>query len=149
MLRYKTGISMHMLKHPSWYEGDFPEDHFRPSMVNQKRFSAKVSTGYKTMSRSRIVITGLARDISKNVGKNIDRLVRIGSKFFEYQILIFENDSSDDTRTIIKQKGKRNPNIKLIQCPEEENCRLNLKKAVDDGIISSGRFHKMAQFRNR
>jgi hypothetical protein len=92
------------------------------------------------MKKTRIVITGLARDIEKNIDKNIDKFVDIGSKFLDYKILIFENDSSDKTRDIIKSRGNENLNIQLVKCPEDGECKLKLCKAVDEGIISSGKF---------
>lgn len=146
----KKGISRHMIKHPEWYDAvDFPEEHFPPREEYHHLYQRRVIAGREKAKHRTVVITGLARDIEKNIKKNIERLVKIGEEFRDYMIVIFENDSVDNTRNILETANATNHRIVLVPCPESPGCVLHLNRAVDDGILNKGRFHKMATFRNR
>lgn len=96
--------------------------------------------------KKKIIITGLARNIENKIKKNIDNCVLIGSFFSEYKIIIFENDSNDDTRNIIKNIQSENKNVILIEC--ENDCRFNERNLYDYGIMNNNRINRMAFYRN-
>ena len=143
----KKGISYHQINNPEWYQAlEFPEKEFLP---NDDNYFNKVKMGYDIMKNKTIIISGLARDIAKNIYLNIIRMELLGNKFKDYRILIFENDSTDGTRQIIHHNSIRNNKIILINCPENPDCKLQLLSAVHEGVKSYDRFEKMANFRNR
>jgi len=146
----KHGVSYHLLKHPEWYQSIyFPEEAFPPREEKAQEYNKKVKIGYEIMKTKKIVITGLAKDISKNIYLNLKRMTKLGELFKDYVITIFENDSIDGTRTIIKEEAKNNPHIKLISCPENPECKLRKISAANTGINSLTRMERMADFRNR
>ena len=94
----------------------------------------------------RIIFTGLTRDSSKRIKKNVEALSKIGESFNDYRIILFENDSKDGTREIIEKMALSNPKIELIECEEAPRCKLSI--ARESGLALS-RMEKMSSFRNR
>lgn len=107
--------------------------------------------GSKIAKEKRIVFCGLARDIEKYIEKSIIKLEIVGKYFKDYKIIIFENDSSDDTRNLIKTNCTRNNKIILLNCNNMNSteCKLKNKKGYDYGMLSKQRIHKMAQYREQ
>jgi hypothetical protein len=97
-----------------------------------------------------IIIAGLARNSSNVIEKQIKVAQKLGRFFKEYKIVIFENDSEDGTREIIKKLSKEDENIHLINCdPYSHDCKLNESILYDMGCFSRYRIDKMATFRNK
>ena len=59
-----------------------------------------------TMKNSSIIIVGTCRDVSAYIDNIIQSIDKCGEKFNFYHVVIFENDSSDDTREKLI-KGKK------------------------------------------
>ena len=78
---------------------DFPEYLFVPK--NQGIYDHCVNQGVKIASTKTILFCGIARNVGKNLQRNIDCLHRTGSLFKDYRIFIYENDSSDNTPQIL------------------------------------------------
>jgi len=60
------------------------------------------------------VFVGCARDIETQVSHSLQDMIRLASEFDDYVILIYENDSSDNTADRIRDVSKQNPRVKLI-----------------------------------
>jgi hypothetical protein len=101
------------------------------------------------MKHTRVVISGLCINIQKNITNLIKKIEQLGSYFKDYKLVIFENDSKDNTRELLLEWSKNNKNIHLIECIEDEQCKLKSKGAVEYGIKSEERMKKMADYRNR
>ena len=95
-----------------------------------------------------VVICGLARNNETILKKNIPKIEALGNLFKSYKIVIFENDSVDDTRNLIHEWKEENPNVILLDCPEKE-CKLKESLMYDLGALSKSRIDKMTNFRNR
>lgn len=98
--------------------------------------------------RSKIVITGLARNIEERIDKNLRHCRLLGSYFSDYKIIIFENDSTDNTRNIIKDVMKRDENVKLIESDLFPDCKLKFPILYHYGVVHRERIRKMAFYRN-
>jgi hypothetical protein len=111
----------------------------------------KSNYGFKMAKEKRIVFCCLARDIEEYIEKSIIKLEIIGKYFKDYKIVIFENDSSDNTRNLIKINRERNNKIILLDCNNMNSteCKLNNKKGYDYGMLSKQRIYKMAQYREQ
>ena len=107
--------------------------------------------GLKIAKEKRIVFCGLARDIEKYIEKSIIKLEIVGKHFKDYKIIIFENDSSDNTRDLIKKNCARNNKIILLNCNNMNSteCKLKNRKGYDYGMLSKERINKMAQYREQ
>ena len=73
------------------------------------------------MKQSRVVICGLARNCATSLECIERRVEETGSLFKDYRVVLFENDSKDTTRLVLKQWQKRNSKVHLIEC---KNSRL-------------------------
>jgi hypothetical protein len=72
--------------------------------------------------------------------------------FKDYNIVIFENDSKDNTRNLLKQWAQRDSKVKLLDCCDDGSCdcKLNIKDLkIESGPLSKKRIAKMAHFRNK
>lgn len=96
------------------------------------------------MKTKRILFAGLARDIEQIVPVTLARLEDLGDMFAEYHIIVYENDSSDQTVTVLHEYQKQHPG-RLTLLHEKKN----LLPAVFYGEHSVSRFEKMAHFRNQ
>lgn len=97
---------------------------------------------------SKIVITGLARNIANRINKNLRNCRLLGSYFSDYKIIIFENDSTDDTREIIKHVMKLDENVKLVESKVFPDCKLKFPILYNYGVVHRERIRKMAFYRN-
>ena len=60
------------------------------------------------------VLGGTARDIEKFLKNTIKKLEMISEIFQKYQIIIYENDSKDNTLNILNNWKNNNKNIEII-----------------------------------
>lgn len=97
---------------------------------------------------SKIVITGLARNIAGRIKKNLRHCRLLGSYFSEYKILVFENDSTDDTRNKIKDVMRVDENIRLVDSNVFRDCKLKFPILYSYGVVHRDRIRRMAFYRN-
>lgn len=139
-----TGINYHEKLHPELYR--------LPSQSNKLKLSDEnINKGYLRASQSKIAICCLARNNTDVVAKSRIRFEHIGSYFKEYKIVLFENDSSDNTRNLLKNWEDENENVILLDCCKMGSCdcKLNEKAGYSHGTYSSKRLGKMARFRQQ
>lgn len=97
--------------------------------------------GKKILSGSRLCIVGLTRNTQPVIVQNIQSLVQIGESAKEYKIIIFENDSSDQTKTIIEDITKSNTHIKLLS--------ENNNRPMFGSVQNAERTYILAEYRNK
>jgi hypothetical protein len=78
---------------------NFPESLFVAK--NQGVYNHCLSTGAKISLNKTILFCGIARNVEKNLQRNIDCVHRTGELFKDYRIFIYENDSTDNTAQIL------------------------------------------------
>lgn len=139
MMIYNTGIP-YTIYH--YLNQDKYEDKYQiPTSLDMK--TKEVSL--EKMRKSKIIMTGLCRNVSENIDKNIKLLLETGSYYKDHKIVIFENDSSDGSREKIKEWTKINSNIELIEC-EVPNCQYKKERYVG---LSRKRQDDMVFYRNK
>jgi glycosyltransferase involved in cell wall biosynthesis len=132
---------LHSKMYPEYYR----DPYFQVKGVDQDN----VLKGKTIASNKKIVFCGLCRNIEKMIGKNIQLLELLGRQFDDFKIILFENDSEDQTRQIIKSYSETIPNLILLDCgPDNPNCIFKEKKMYEIGALSNTRIQKMAYFRN-
>jgi len=141
------GINMHEWFYPSYYSGNFPETAFPCKKGLESHYKETVERGYQRMKQSKMVICGLARNTAQSLSLIKNRLEQTGKLFKNYRIVIFENDSADATRDILKQWESDNSHIHLIKCSQPD-CKFGDRPLYEYGITGRDRITKMAQFRN-
>jgi hypothetical protein len=87
------------------------EKYLPPSDEFQEVYHQCVSFGKKHLFNKTIVILGLVRNLEKVLEKNLEKLIHFASTAKDYKIVLFENDSSDNTKDILKLAADQNNHI--------------------------------------
>jgi len=61
----------------------------------------------------KVIICGVVKNVERTIEKNIQHALETGSNFEKFKIVIYENDSTDNTKGILN-KYIKNKNIKII-----------------------------------
>ncbi len=121
------------------------------TIYNDPEYLTNIVVGETIASKSKIVICSLARNVSHVFEKNKSRLEYICSKFDEYRIVLFENDSSDNSRELLSDWTKINKNVILLECCGLGSCicSLKTKTGYEYGGMSRERLSRMAMYREQ
>lgn len=92
----------------------FPEDLFATTPELWSDYRQLVALGQNRMEQATAVICGLARDVAEILPVTMARIERIGERFADYRVVIYENDSCDDTRSLLLAWAQRNPRVQII-----------------------------------
>lgn len=87
---------------------NFYPHHDCPTTISAKKFN-------NSIEKKSIVFVGLARDCESVIKLNIDLLLKLGNYFKDFKIIVFENDSRDDTRKILSKI--KIDNVQIIYLP--------------------------------
>lgn len=141
--------NIHQYFYPSYYSYTFPENFFPCKKKYLLNYQKAVSDGYKLMKTKKVVIAGLVRDSIGVLPSTIAKIEATGNCFKEYQVVVFENDSKDGSRELLKAWSRKNQAVHLLECQGVTDCRLNQLKMYNYGPRSLNRMEKMALFRNQ
>jgi hypothetical protein len=100
-------------------------------LKNQNLHFEKIQKGKQHFLENKILIVGTIRNGEKTLPKSIEFLYKqIIPRFKDYQIIVMENDSEDNTRKYLLDLSRKDNKLKVIGCdginlPE---CKLNLEK---------------------
>ena len=147
-----TNLNYYDMMHPNLVHGTIIDtENLRKyrKIPNTDEYKNKVQLGYDIARTKKIVILCLARDVEANVIMTRNKLESIGKDFLEYKIVIFENDSEDESRNLLKGWMNENENVDLMDCCDIGSCECRLKnaKGYDLGAISKGRMDNMRYYR--
>jgi hypothetical protein len=98
-----------------------------------------------------IIICTLARNIeSENPAKSMDRIETIGACYSDYKVFVFENDSDDDSRSLLRAWARRNPRVELLECPATRDCKFKDAGGYELELRNKQhqRMRQMAKYRN-
>jgi hypothetical protein len=107
-----------------------------------------VVNGIKNSKSLKIAICSIVRDCDKNLKKNIPIINEITSYFKSSIVIIFENDSIDNTKQTLKEWSEKSSNV-LIQCKDFGNKTIPV--STNNGVnkyFSVARINKMVEYRN-
>lgn len=147
--KYKHKTLLELIN-PEWYKDItiFPYKDFK-CKKNCDIYINHINNGYITMKKTKIIFCGLCINIEKNIYNLKKRFEYLGSNFNDYRVIIFENDSIDNTRSLLKIICSMNNKFELIECEDAKDCKYNIKHAKDHGMFNNIRMMKMVKFRNK
>ncbi len=93
------------------------------------------------MRRSTVIIAGLARSIASVLPATMLRMELLGKTFANYQILVYENDSVDETPEILRDWAASNQRVTIVS--------ETLGAPASLPIRCSSRADRMAHYRAR
>lgn len=106
-----------------------------------KNYRDKINLGQNSFSNKKIVFAGLCRNIGSKINDNITKLLSLAQTCKDYKIVIFENDSIDNTKELLVDWTQKNSNI---ICIFDSNNRPQYGAVKDkDRIIA------LSEYRNR
>ena len=89
----------------------FPEQAFPPVEACAADYALRCRRGYAAMAKSRVVVTGLARNLAGVLPMTIARVERLCGLFADHRVVIYENDSADATKLILQRWAASNPRV--------------------------------------
>lgn len=144
--KYKK-ICFHELLYPNDYDIKFNENKYRPH-ENIETYNKIVKSGFEIMKTKKIVIGALFKDSSHVFHKFRKKMEMLKKYFKDVEIVIFENDSTDNSRTLLLNWENEDNKFHMIKCKENNFCLLKNISAINHGILSSNRMKKMSEYRN-
>jgi hypothetical protein len=119
----------------------FPERAFPPASGTGDRFLRDCRRGYSVMARSRVAITGLARNLGRVLPLTISRIEALACCFADYRVVVYENDSTDDTPAVLRRWAADDSRV-TVTCAD-------LSDPVNPGTRCPARAERMAAYRRR
>ena len=108
-----------------------------------------INKGYKLMSKSNVVFCSIVRDCEKSLKNNIPIVDKLRSKFKNSQVIVFENDSKDNTKTILKKWSKESPNVH-VTCKDYKEISIPTNEIEGTNkYFSKHRMSRMINYRNK
>lgn len=86
----------------------------RPDPAFEEEYNVLAQKGQEFLKNQKIVFVGLARNLERTIENSISKLVNLGQSAKDYQIVIFENDSIDNTKDILSKLSLNNSRISFI-----------------------------------
>jgi len=74
-----------------------------------------VENGQKFMSQQSVLICGLAQNCAGRLPGMLFQLEALGNLFGKYNVVVVENDSTDETAVILEDWVDRNPNVSITR----------------------------------
>jgi hypothetical protein len=106
-----------------------------------QQYLTTCSRGLETMRNSSVVICSMVRDAEAYLPHTTTLLFNLAHLFKSYHIILYENDSVDSTKELLRNLGEDNKNVTVIS----ENLNLPKLGAGTDEF----RVNAMAHMRNR
>ncbi len=95
----------------------------------------------------KVIICGVGKDVAERVPCTITIMEKIGALFSDYRIVVYENNSSDETPRILKEWEARNSKVRAIteQVDQQELEKVFVNRTEDGGFY---RAETIARARN-
>ncbi|NBT13756.1 MAG: hypothetical protein EBS56_09280, partial [Planctomycetia bacterium] len=103
---------------PDFATADFPEAAFPPPAATVDTYRRTCARGSRRMAQSRVAITGLARNLGHVLPATIRRVERLCGLFADARVVVYENDSTDDTKPLLEAwaAADRRVHVTLDDC---------------------------------
>lgn len=113
-----------------------------------KSFKAEVENGKRKLSTYEIIVCGIVRNCGRNLKRNIPIINQLCDFAKNYHVVMFENDSIDDTKLILQQWSNSRKNIH-ISTNDYNTVTIPPKSTTVNRFFSRPRIEKMANYRNQ
>ncbi|MDR0733946.1 MAG: hypothetical protein LBF08_07825 [Dysgonamonadaceae bacterium] len=100
-----------------------------------------------SLSESTVIICGIVRNCGKNLKRNIRAIDEICNLVQDYHVVMFENDSTDNTKQTLTDWANNRKNIH-ISLNDFNTVTIPEKRNHVNPFFSTHRIEKMASYRN-
>ena len=100
---------------------------------------------------SSVIVCGIVRNAASGLKRNIPSVQSICSRFKDYQVIIFENDSTDKTKVLLDKWQRSDPeHVHCMMEDMDKDLTIPGWGSVDGNpFFSERRISKMAYYRNK
>jgi len=81
----------------------FPDEYFEITGSSKYEYNKKLDSGKKSAKTLNVVFCATCKDVAKYIDKTLKHVHETGKMFQDYDIFLYENNSTDNTVDIIKQ----------------------------------------------
>lgn len=127
----------------TWEDPDYAVADVADNLTTAERQQQR---GYAVMRAHSVVFTGITRDNAAHMNETLNTIDRIGQLFASYSVIVYENDSEDNTPGIIEAWKLANTDAAHIEFISEQ---LNVPPAIATGPDSVERMQRLADSRNK
>ena len=116
-----------------------------------QKYRRKTQEGAAEASSARLVVMGLCYNLGDRLHRAKAVINRFRAPFKDSRVVLFENDSTDQTRELLKQWAEEDGGVHVLDCCAEGSCECKLKSAAGyaGGGRSLSRIERMSKYRNR
>jgi len=107
----------------------FPENIFPVPQAKSSIYKYKLTTGENISKDKSIIFCGICRDVEESLARNIECINKTSKLFAKSYTFIYENDSKDNTASILKKYEC--DNFKFISDKRDDK---NYRKDLDNGV---------------
>lgn len=90
-----------------------------------------LALGAQEMKKHKVAICGITRDNAKELPRVIKHIEYTGEQFADYRVIVFENDSRDHTKTILKKWQADNTKVRILMQDYQLKKRPNIQFLAD------------------
>jgi hypothetical protein len=110
----------------------FPDHLFPPPKDKEDEYRKMIESGEQFCSDKSVIVCGICRDIESVIENNILRIYKTVAPFKDYRIVIYENDSSDQTPDIISKYSNKDEKLHFVtDSRADANYRQNILSGDD------------------
>ena len=123
--------------------------YFKSNNKKERYSQDEIALGKEYLKSKKVAFCGLIRDREDILPHLISKVEDMGKYFKDWEVLIVENDSKDNTRSMLLDWSKSSNKVSVLGCGGVNlpKCKLNMKATLDHEF-SDYRINKMATLRN-
>lgn len=107
----------------------------------ERTYLSKIELGKEHIKNQKIAVLCLTRDSEQYLENNIEKITHLLELALDYKIILYENDSIDNTKTVLQKLADKNKNIRYYT---EDNGRKKF-----GSVKSLERTQSLAEYRNK
>jgi hypothetical protein len=117
--------------------------------INRAYISEEIIDGKQKMRNSSVSICSIVRDCGSNLKRNIRKVEILRSLFKDSEIVVFENDSIDNTKEVLKEWERDFKNIHVFTDTFGSKTIPSRGSIKGNPFYSISRIEKMVIYRNK
>ena len=152
LILYSVGINTQLYTRSNYYKEQISsEDLKNYGYREDEDYVSQIRDGREHVGNKRCLFLTLCRDISGAISTSCRNIEHMGSQFEDYRVIVFENDSVDDSREKLKEWEVINSHVTLLECSDlgSRECKLSRKHPKREyGALGHGRISVLTEYRN-
>jgi hypothetical protein len=79
------------------------------SLLQSKLYSETIDS-----KQEKVLICGVCKDVETKIQHSIENIEKLGNRFKDYAVIVYENNSNDETASILREWAKKNDKVLFI-----------------------------------